>query len=267
MILQRYTLDGLVRWVVRDAADAAPTALLDRLPAHPQDYTHTGEDALLARLAAGAGTLLAPVSPSKLVCVGLNYRRHAEEMGKPLPTEPLIFLKPSTTVIGPGEAIVLPGASSEVHFEGELAIVIGTRVHRATPAQASAAVLGFTIVNDVTARDLQRRDLRYTRAKGFDTFAPMGPAIATGLDPRSLRITTRVNGEVRQDSGCDDMIFDVATIVSTISQIMTLLPGDVIPTGTPAGVGALRSGDTVSISLSGVGVLENPVVAESAPPG
>jgi 2-keto-4-pentenoate hydratase/2-oxohepta-3-ene-1,7-dioic acid hydratase in catechol pathway len=213
---------------------------------------------------ADAALLQAPellcVSPSKIVCIGLNYRRHAEEMGKPLPKEPVIFMKPTTALIGPGETIRRPAISADVHYEGELAIVIGRRATAVSVAEADAHVLGFTLMNDVTARDLQRADARYTRAKGFDTFAPCGPAIVTGLDPRALTIRTWINGELRQESSCDDMIFTVAECIAYVSSIMTLLPGDIISTGTPAGVGALASGDTVRIGIEGIGMLENPVV-------
>jgi 2-keto-4-pentenoate hydratase/2-oxohepta-3-ene-1,7-dioic acid hydratase in catechol pathway len=203
--------------------------------------------------------LVAPVEPSKIVCVGLNYRRHAEEMGKPLPTEPVIFIKPSTAVLDPGGTIELPPQSDEVHFEGELGVVIGRRTTRVTAADAAKHILGYTIVNDVTARDLQRRDARYTRAKGFDTFAPIGPSIAIDADPDALVIETRVNGQVRQHSGCDDMIMKVPELIAYVSAIMTLLPGDIISTGTPSGVGQLNDGDVVEVEIPGIGVLRNSV--------
>lgn len=206
-------------------------------------------------------TLLAPVTPSKVVAVALNYRAHAAEMKKAPPEEPLFFLKPSTAVIGDGETIRLPPESAEVHFEGEVGLVIGRRLSRATIEEAREAVLGVTCVNDVTARDIQRRQSHYTRGKGYDTFCPVGPVIACGVDPRDLRVRTRVNGEVRQDGRSSDMIFGPYELLSFISRVMTLLPGDVVSTGTPAGVGAIRAGDVVEVEIEGVGVLRNPVAA------
>jgi 2-keto-4-pentenoate hydratase/2-oxohepta-3-ene-1,7-dioic acid hydratase in catechol pathway len=206
---------------------------------------------------------LPPVQPSKIICIGLNYRRHAEEMNKPLPKEPLIFMKPTSAIIGNGEPIQLPASSQDVHYEGELAVIIGSRATAVSAADAMNHVLGFTLMNDVTARDIQRAQARYTHAKGFDTFAPVGPAIVTGLEPKMLSIRTHVNGQLRQESSCDDMIFTVAECISFISGIMTLLPGDIISTGTPAGVGSLHPGDVVSISIDEIGVLTNPVVASS----
>jgi len=208
--------------------------------------------------------LLAPVVPSKVVCIGLNYRRHAEEMNKPVPSEPLMFLKPSTSVIAGGEPIVLPADSDEVHHEGELAVVIGRTARDVPEDRADDYILGYTLMNDVTARDIQRREQRYTRAKGFDTFAPLGPAIVAGLDPNALHIETRVNGVVRQTSGVDDLIFPIPKLVAFVSRVMTLLPGDVISTGTPSGVGPIRAGDQVEVSIAEIGTLSNPVLA---PPG
>ena len=205
--------------------------------------------------------VLAPVVPSKIVCIGLNYKDHAAEQGKPLPAEPLIFLKPSTAVVATGEPIVLPEGVGRVDYESELAVVIGRRATRVREADAMAHVLGYTCMNDVTARDLQKKDARYTRAKGFDTFAPLGPCIATGLSPDDLRITGTVNGTVRQDSTTRELIFPVATLIAYISRIMTLLPGDIVSTGTPAGIGPLQAGDEVVVSVQGVGELRNPVVA------
>lgn len=202
---------------------------------------------------------LVPCTPSKIVCIGLNYRRHAEEMGKPLPELPVVFLKPTSALIAHQDTILLPPQSGEVHYEGELAAVIGRRATRVSEADAMSCISGFTVLNDVTARDLQRQDARYTRAKGFDTFAPVGPVIVNGLDPRDLEIQTHVNGQLRQKSGCDDMIFSVPWLISYVSSIMTLLPGDILTTGTPAGVGPLSAGDTVSVTISSIGTLTNPV--------
>jgi 2-keto-4-pentenoate hydratase/2-oxohepta-3-ene-1,7-dioic acid hydratase in catechol pathway len=204
--------------------------------------------------------LLAPVIPSKIVCVGRNYLDHAQELGGDVPEEPLIFLKPSTAVIGPYDPIRYPTRlTSELHHEGELAIVIGRLVRDVTPAQARAAIYGFTCGNDVTARDLQRKEGQWTRAKGFDTFCPLGPAISTDLDPHRARVRTYVNGELRQDGSTAEMAFDVETIVSYVSQVMTLLPGDVLLSGTPAGVGPIEPGQTVRVEIEGIGMLENPV--------
>ena len=202
---------------------------------------------------------LAPCEPSKIVCVGLNYRRHAEEMSKPIPEEPLIFLKPTTAILPPNGTIRLPASSSEVHHEGELAIVIGKSACEVPATEAWEYVAGLTIMNDVTARDIQRREGKYTRGKGFDTFAPLGPTLVMGVDPNELQLTVRVNGEVKQSSGCDDMIFSVPEIIEFISSVMTLLPGDVISTGTPAGVGPLLDGDLVEVEISQIGILRNQV--------
>ena len=205
-------------------------------------------------------TLLAPVVPSKIVAVALNYRAHAAEQGKAPPAEPLFFLKPSTAVIGPGEPIRLPPGVGRVDHEAEMGIVIGRRASQVPAESAADYILGVTCVNDVTARALQKQVGHYTRPKGFDTFAPVGPAIATGLDWSNLRVRGTVNGVVRQDSTTADLIFTVPQLIAFISAVMTLLPGDIISTGTPAGIGPLAGGDTVSISVEGVGELENPVV-------
>jgi 2-keto-4-pentenoate hydratase/2-oxohepta-3-ene-1,7-dioic acid hydratase in catechol pathway len=202
----------------------------------------------------------APVVPGKIVAVALNYRAHAAEQGKPLPSEPLFFIKPSTAVVGPGDAIRLPAGVGRVDHEAEVGVVIGRRATAVSAAAAADCILGVTCVNDVTARALQKQIGHYTRAKGFDTFAPVGPAIAVGLDWSSLRVRGRVNGQLRQDSTTADLIFAIPELVAFISSVMTLLPGDIISTGTPAGIGPLVAGDTVSVEVEGVGVLENPVV-------
>lgn len=205
--------------------------------------------------------LLAPVIPrSKVVCVGKNYAEHAAEMGGPAPEEPLIFLKPNTSVIGPGDGIVYPVQTENLHYEGELAVVI-SRIARDVPASRCAEVIfGYTVGNDVTARDLQARDGQWTRAKGFDTFCPLGPWIVTDLDPSDLALTTTVNGELRQAGRTSQMVYDVATLLAYITSVMTLLPGDVVLTGTPAGVGPMHPGDEVAVSIEGIGTLRNPVV-------
>ncbi|WP_019122008.1 fumarylacetoacetate hydrolase family protein [Brevibacillus massiliensis] len=207
--------------------------------------------------------VLTPCTPSKVVCIGVNYKDHAEEVGMKLPEEPLMFLKPSTSVIGPEEAVVYPTLTSNLHYEGELAVVIKKQAYRIKAEEADDYILGFTCANDVTARDLQNHDGQWTRAKGFDTFCPLGPAIASKLDYDNLRITTRVNREVRQDSHTSQMVFKVPQLLEAITSVMTLLPGDVVLTGTPAGVGPLQPGDEVSVTIEGIGTLTNRVVADS----
>ncbi|WP_194411351.1 fumarylacetoacetate hydrolase family protein [Microbacterium cremeum] len=217
-------------------------------------YDTTGERVPLADVA-----LLAPVIPrSKVVCVGRNYRDHAAELGNDVPAEPMLFFKPNTSVVGPGDAIVLPPQSERVDFEGELAAVIG-RIGKNVPAErALEYVFGYTIANDVTARDLQKTDGQWARAKGFDTFCPLGPAIETEFDPAGdAVVTTRVNGEVRQQGPISDMIFSLADVIAYASAAFTLLPGDVILTGTPAGVGPFVAGDTVEVEITGLGILRN----------
>jgi 2-keto-4-pentenoate hydratase/2-oxohepta-3-ene-1,7-dioic acid hydratase in catechol pathway len=209
----------------------------------------------------GEARLLAPVLPTKVVGVGRNYADHAAELSNPLPEEPLIFVKPATAVIGPGQPIVLPPDSSMVHHEAELAVVVGTVSRNVAAEDASAHILGYTAANDVTARDLQRKDGIFGRAKGFDTFCPLGPAIETEVDPADLRVVCRVSGEVRQEGTTADMVFGVAEIFAFVTRVMTLLPGDVILTGTPAGVGPLLAGDLVEVEIERVGALRNPVVA------
>jgi len=204
--------------------------------------------------------LLCPVIPTKIVCVGINYRAHAQEMGHDLPAEPVIFLKPPTAITGPNGEIHVPAGHDSVDYEGELAAVIGRRTHRISPAAAKNHVLGFTCANDVTARRLQKVDGQWTRAKGFDTFCPVGPWVETDVDPSNLTIETFVNGEQRQKASTSDMIRDVYELVSFISEVMTLLPGDLVLTGTPSGIGPMRAGDTVEVRIEGVGSLTNQVV-------
>lgn len=210
----------------------------------------------------GAVKVLAPLKPSKIVCVGLNYKDHAAESGKPLPPEPLLFIKPSTTVIGPGDPIRLPPGVGRVDHEAELGIVIGRRAHRVSRANAWDYVLGLICVNDVTARDLQKKEAQYTRCKGFDTFAPIGPCIATGLNGEPRGIEGWVNDQRRQSSSTKHLIFPVDHLIEYITFVMTLEPGDIVSTGTPEGVGPLTAGDTVRVSVEGVGELVNPVIAE-----
>ena len=214
-----------------------------------------------ARLDGPPGRCLAPVTPTKIVAVGLNYRDHAAERGKPVPKEPLLFLKPPSSVIGPGETIRRPAWAGRVDHEAELGIVIGRRAHDlASPADGAACILGAVCVNDVTARELQRSDVQFTRAKGFDTFCPVGPCLATDLDLGDLKVAGRVNGQVRQSASTRDMVFAPGHLVWYVSRVMTLLPGDMISTGTPAGIGPLLAGDEVEIEVEGIGVLRNPVV-------
>lgn len=205
-------------------------------------------------------TFPAMLHPSKIVGIGVNYRAHALEMGKGLPEEPLVFLKPPSAVIFDGAAIERPRGYERVDYEGELGVVIGKRARHVKREDALAFVRGYTCVNDVTVRDLQKKDVQWARAKGFDTFCPIGPKIASGLDPTKLKITTRVNGVTKQDSTTADMIFDVASLIAFVSAHMTLEEGDLITTGTPSGVGNLQPGDVVEVEIEGIGVLRNPVV-------
>jgi 2-keto-4-pentenoate hydratase/2-oxohepta-3-ene-1,7-dioic acid hydratase in catechol pathway len=253
-----YTLEGKVRWGrVTEAAEVVPlSGSIFDLPTGLRD---DGDPVPLARLRPGP-----PVRPGKLVCIGRNYRAHARELNHEVPAEPLLFLKPPSAVIAHGEAIVFPTGQSElVHHEGELAVVIGRRGRHVPAARAHEHVLGYTLMNDVTARDLQRKDVQFTRGKGFDTFAPLGPWLDTDFAPAAQRLTVTVDGALRQDGRLDAMVFPVPELIEYISRVMTLEPGDVIATGTPAGVGPLRPGDRVSVTLEGLGTLTNPVVAEA----
>src|SRR5271155_3455380 len=209
--------------------------------------------------------LLPPCAPSKIVCVGRNYAEHAKELGNEVPQEPLLFLKPPSSLIASGDAIVYPKLSQRVDFEGELGVVIGKRARKVSAGQAADYILGYTIVNDVTARDLQRKDGQFTRGKGFDTFCAVGPAILPRdeADFASFRVRTLVNGDVKQDGSVTEMIFSVGAIIAYISAVMTLEPGDLIATGTPPGVGPIEPGSVVRVEIAGIGVLENAVVAES----
>ena len=250
----RVLADGAARWgVVRGDA----IALLDGNPI----TTGARETGHAVPLVGAA--LLAPAEPTKIIGIGSNYRAHAKEMGKPVPEEPLLFMKPPSALLPPGGAIVRPSGYERVDFEGELCVVIGRRAHRVDEAHALEHVFGYTIANDVSVRDLQKKDVQFTRAKGFDTFCPLGPAVATGLEPQALRIRTTLNGVVRQDSTTEDMVFSVARLVAFISRVMTLEPGDLISTGTPPGVANLTPGDVVEIDIEGIGALQNRVVADT----
>jgi len=235
-----------------------PTTLPTATDADP-DVRH-GD---LSKLPAGA-RLLPPCVPSKIVCVGRNYVEHAKEFNSPVPTEPLIFLKPPSSLIGSGSAIVLPKASERVDYEGELGVVIGRRARNVKRSDARGYILGYTCVNDVSARDFQRKDSQWTRGKGFDTFCPVGPCVVPRdeVDLNSLRVRTFLDGEKKQDAPITDMIFDLDVIIEFVTAFMTLEPGDLIATGTPSGVGPLQPGSNIRIEIEGVGVLENTAVGE-----
>ncbi|MGN8049706.1 fumarylacetoacetate hydrolase family protein [Curtobacterium sp. 22159] len=222
-----------------------------------QGFETTGE-----RVPLADAKLLAPVIPrSKVIGVGLNYAEHASEMDERAGDDPVVFLKPNTSVIGPEDPIRLPAGVGRVDHEGELAIVIGSLAKNVTREDFASVILGYTIANDVTARDLQARDGQWTRSKGFDTFCPLGPAIETEIDPSDIRIETRVDGDLRQVGSTSEMIHDIPSLIEFVSSIWTLLPGDVILTGTPAGVGEIRDGEVVEVTIEGIGSLKNPVIA------
>ncbi len=239
-----------------DVEGETTTAVCREIAEHPfGSPTFTGRSWPLADV-----RLLAPILASKVICMGKNYAAHAAEMGGVAPEDPVIFLKPNTAIIGPNVAIQLPPDANPVHHEGELAVVIGRPCKDVPAARAAENILGYTIANDVSARDQQKQDGQWMRAKGHDTFCPVGPWIVTDLDPADLELTTKVNGEVRQHSNTALMLHDVGAIVEWVSAVMTLLPGDLILTGTPEGVGPIEDGDIVSITISGIGTLSNPVV-------
>ncbi len=215
-------------------------------------------------LALAEVQLLAPVEPSKIVCVGRNYAEHAAELGNAVPGEPLIFLKPPSALIGPDQAVVYPALSERLDHEGELAVVIGRRCRSVTEAAALHHVFGYTVANDVTARDLQKKDGQWARAKGFDTFAPVGPWIDTDYDPADRLVRCWVNGELRQESTTALMVYSISRVIAHIARFMTLEPGDLILTGTPSGVGPVQPGDVMTVAIDGLGQLSNPVVAESS---
>jgi 2-keto-4-pentenoate hydratase/2-oxohepta-3-ene-1,7-dioic acid hydratase in catechol pathway len=264
MRVARFSHAGDVSYGLVLAADAEPAhtgeLMLAQLAGHP--FGASTEDVQLTglRFPLAQVHLLAPILPSKVICIGQNYADHVREMGGDPPPEPVIFLKPSTAVCGPGDSVARPQSLSErVDYEGELAVVIGRLGTQVPPERAFEVIFGYTCANDVTARDLQARDGQWTRAKGFDTFCPLGPWIETDVDPADLELTTRLNGETRQNSRTSLLLHDVPALVSYVSQVMTLLPGDVLLTGTPAGVGPMEKGDEVSVSIEGIGTLTNPV--------
>lgn len=203
------------------------------------------------------------VQPTKIVCIGRNYRAHVKEMGDEMPTEPVIFFKPLSALLAPGDPIVLPRISSHVECEAEIGVVVGRRLRNVTPAEAEQGIRGFTCLNDVTARDLQRTDAQWARAKGFDTFCPVGPRVVGGLDWRTLEVIGRLNGQERQRGRTTEMAFSIPDLLAYISRMMTLEAGDVVATGTPAGTAKLSPGDTIEVEIPGVGILSNPVIAES----
>jgi len=245
-----------------EVIDRAGALWIERLlQPFPEDpWTKLNGDGF-ERIPLAKANLLAPVVPSKIVCIGRNYREHAAELGNEVPKEPLLFLKAPSAVIAPGESIHIPSISKRVDFEGELAVVIGKRASRIGPDEdVKPYIRGYTIVNDVTARDLQKSDGQWSRAKGFDTFCPIGPLVTDEVDPAAgLTLETRLNGQVKQHGSTLDLIFDIPFLLRHITAAMTLLPGDVIPIGTPAGVAPMQSGDRVEVSIEGIGWLENPV--------
>ena len=233
--------------------------------ASPQDANGDLEDIPTRRmdhLSLAEAVLLAPVCPSKIVCVGRNYREHAAELGNEVPAEPLIFLKPPSSLLAPGAPVRRPRQAERVDYEGELGVVIAKKCHQlAADEDVRPYILGYTCVNDVTARDLQKKDGQWTRAKGFDTFCPVGPLVTSEIDPwAGIGVETRVNGEIRQQGNTRDFIFPIDVVIRYISQVMTLVPGDLIPTGTPSGVGPVKAGDTMEVTVEGIGTLTNPVV-------
>ena len=236
------------------------------IPAPSEDATAARVIESFTAQPLSALTLLAPVTPSKIVCIGRNYRDHAAELGNEPPKEPLLFLKPPSSLLPPGGVICMPAVSKRVDYEGELGIVIGRSCYKLKPDEdVRPYIRGYVIVNDVTARDLQKTDGQWSRAKGFDTFCPVGPIVSDQVDPEAgVSVTTRLNGFVKQHGNTTDFIFNIATLLRYISAAMTLNPGDLIPTGTPAGVGPMQSGDIVEVEIDGLGILRNPVQMECA---
>jgi 2-keto-4-pentenoate hydratase/2-oxohepta-3-ene-1,7-dioic acid hydratase in catechol pathway len=252
MLLYRISPDG--QYAVQQPGAAALRVLeSDPFTTPPADWK------LGPEIPLDPSKLLAPMKPGKIVGIGRNYKEHVKELSNPMPAEPVIFLKAPTSLTAPGEPVVLPPESERVEHEGEIAVVIGRRIKRASSEEARAAVLGVTCADDVTARDLQRKDPCFSRAKSFDTFCPLGPAVRIGADLEDLEVVTRVNGKERQRGHARDMTWGIVDLVVYASRMMTLEPGDVLLTGTPSGVGPLQDGDQVEIEVSGVGVLRNPV--------
>jgi 2-keto-4-pentenoate hydratase/2-oxohepta-3-ene-1,7-dioic acid hydratase in catechol pathway len=245
---------------IHDGAPAVGVAEGEQLVRYGgHDAMNLGSRSDDAPLLVATATLLTPVVPSKIVCIGRNYAEHARELGNEAPAEPIIFLKPPSALLPPNDTIVRPPQSQRVDHEGELAVVFGAEARNVPRQRWRDVVLGFTCANDVTARDLQKKDVQFTRGKGFDTFCPLGPCIETELDPSNLAISTRVNGVTKQDGHTAQMIFDCGFLVEFVTSVMTMLPGDVILTGTPAGVGPLVAGDIVEVTIEGIGTLRNAV--------
>lgn len=254
----RFEHQGAKHYGLIDSSDII-TRTLTRAPLSFSDFDR-GEK---TNLPLHSVRLLAPVEPSKIVCIGRNYREHAKELDHPVPTEPLFFLKPPSSLIGPDDEIRRPmDLSQRVDYEGELTAVIGKRCYRLREGEdVRPYIVGYTCLNDVTTRDLQNKDGQWSRAKGFDTFCPVGPVVADGLDPwKGVRVQTRISGQLRQDGTTADFLFPMDVLLRYITQVMTLEPGDIVATGTPAGVGQLKAGDVVEITIEGVGTLRNPVV-------
>jgi 2-keto-4-pentenoate hydratase/2-oxohepta-3-ene-1,7-dioic acid hydratase in catechol pathway len=237
--------------------------IVRRIPAPEEDRVCIFREEEMQPIPLREARLLAPVNPSKIVCVGRNYREHATELGNEVPKDVLIFLKPPSSLLAPEGKVVMPKISQRVDYEGELAVLIGTKCKNASESDAMSFVRGYVCANDVTARDLQKSDGQWTRGKGFDTFCPVGPFVSDEVNPAALDVETRVNGEVRQHGNTRDFIFSLAVVIRYVSSVMTLFPGDLILTGTPAGVGPLKSGDTVQVSISGLGTLTNFVSSEA----
>ena len=258
MRIARFTTGGDPRYALVDGPAGSERLVVLTGDTIYTPVQPTGEE---IPLADDAVRLLAPVIPrSKVIGIGRNYAAHAAELGNDVPVNPLVFLKPNTSVVGPDDPIVLPSYSSNVHHEAELAVVIGKVVKEVPPERALDYVFGYTVANDVTARDVQKSDAQWTRGKAFDSSCPLGPFVVTGLDVEDLRVTARVNGETKQDGRTSQLIFDVPFLISYVSEIFTLLPGDVILTGTPAGVGPIVHRDVVEVEVEEIGVLRNPVI-------
>lgn len=256
MRIARFVADGDPRFGVVGADGDTP--IIAPLKGDPM---YAGLELTGEKYELDAVRLVAPVIPrSKVIGIGKNYADHVAEMGGEIPSEPLVFLKPNTSVIGPGEPIFYPSQSANVHYEGELAVVIGRICKDIAPEDAQKVIYGYTIANDVTARDLQASDGQWTRAKGFDTFCPLGPWVETDFDPAAVRVRTTLNGDLKQDGNTADMVFSIPRIIAHVTSFMTLLPGDVILTGTPEGVGPMLVGDEVEVTIDGIGSLKNSVV-------